>query len=277
MLSNAILAILLTLFAGLSTGIGGAIAFFTKHTNKKLLSISLGFSAGVMLYVAFVELFFQSQTFITSQLGDKLGNWITVLSFFAGIAIIGMIDVLIPSCENPHEAHKVEDMRNKNMLKRCKHKMSKKCRHLYRLGIFTAIALTIHNFPEGIATFVSTLADVKLGIAIAIAVAIHNIPEGIAISVPIYYSTKNRKKAFLYSSLTGLSEPLGALIAYFILRNYFNELIAGIIFAGVAGIMVYISLDELLPSAREYGKPHWAILGVISGMGVMAVSLLLLI
>ncbi|MEL7570251.1 MAG: zinc transporter ZupT, partial [Eubacteriaceae bacterium] len=152
--------------------------------------------------------------------------------------------------------------------------MSKK-NDLLRLGMFSALAITIHNFPEGIATFSAALKDDMLGISIAIAVAIHNIPEGIAVSVPIYYSTGNRKKAFIYSFASGLSEPLGAIIGYFILRRFLNETMFGIVFAVVAGIMVYISLDELLPSAEKYGKHHLAIYGLILGMGVMAASLLI--
>ncbi|HMB00087.1 MAG TPA: zinc transporter ZupT, partial [Spirochaetota bacterium] len=147
---------------------------------------------------------------------------------------------------------------------------------LYRIGIFTALAIAIHNFPEGLATFLSALQDPHLGIAIAVAIAIHNIPEGVAVSVPIYYATGSRKKAFVYSFLSGLAEPLGAIIGYVILYNYLNKFVFGFVFASVAGIMVYISLDELLPAAREYGEHHFSIYGMIIGMLVMAASLLLL-
>lgn len=267
--TDFLIAFGLTLFAGLATGIGGAFAFFAKHTNKKILSIGLGFSAGIMIYVAFIEMFQTAQINITAALGDKLGGWITILSFFTGIGVIAIIDSLIPSFENPHEVHKLEEMNDK--------KKAAKFKKLYRVGIFTAIALAIHNFPEGIATFVSAVVDIKLGIAIAIAIAIHNIPEGIAISIPIYYSTGNRKKAFWYSFLSGLTEPLGALLAYVILYNYCSDLVLGIVFAIVAGIMIFISLEELLPAARENGDGHLAIWGLIAGMAVMAISLLILI
>jgi ZIP family zinc transporter len=143
------------------------------------------------------------------------------------------------------------------------------------MGLFTALAIAIHNFPEGLATFTSALKDPYMGLSIAVAIAIHNIPEGIAVSVPVFYATKNRNKAFLYSFLSGLAEPLGALIGYLILLQFFSELVFGIVFAMVAGIMVFISLDELLPTAEKYGEHHLAMYGVISGMIVMALSLLL--
>ena len=144
-------------------------------------------------------------------------------------------------------------------------------------GIYAAIAIAIHNFPEGIATFTAALTDSSLGIAVAVAIAIHNIPEGIAVSVPIYYATGDKKKAFWYSFLSGVSEPIGALLAWLILMPYLTPSLFGILFAGVAGIMVFIALDELLPAAREYGEAHLSIYGLFAGMAVMAVSLLLFI
>lgn len=260
-------AFLLTLFAGLSTGIGSAIAFFAKRTNTKFLSISLGFSAGVMIYVSMVEIFFKAQESLIGSLGERLGSWVNVLSFFGGMLLIAVIDKFIPSAENPHEIRGVEDLRIKEPSKDS----------LMRMGMFTALAVGIHNFPEGLATFVSALQDPKLGIPIAVAIAIHNIPEGIAVSVPIYYATGSKRKAFLYSFLSGLSEPVGALVGYLILMPFMNDMIFGILFASVAGIMVFISLDELLPSAQRYGEHHLSIFGMIAGMAVMALSLLLFI
>ena len=261
------LAFGLTLFAGLSTGIGSALAFFTKRTNTKFLSIALGFSAGVMIYISFTEMFSEARKSLIVELGEMGGNVVLVVSFFTGVFISALIDKVVPSFENPHEIHKIEDMDNTEELSRF--------RKLYRMGLLTALALAIHNFPEGLATFASVLKDVKLGIPIAIAVAIHNIPEGIAVSVPIYYATGSRKKAFVYSFLSGLAEPLGAFIGYIFLFSFFNDMVFGILFAFVAGIMVFISLDELLPAAREYGEHHLSAYGLISGMMVMAVSLLL--
>lgn len=262
-MNNIILAFFLTLVAGLSTGIGSLIALLSKKTNTKFLSTILGFSAGVMIYVSMVEIFQKANNILSAEHGLKFGSLLTILGFFAGMLLIGIIDKLIPKEQNPHDIKLVEDI-NTNKT----NKIS-----LMRTGLFTAIALGIHNFPEGLATFVSALNDPKIAIPIVIAIAIHNIPEGIAVSVPIYYATGNRKKAFIYSFLSGLSEPIGALIGYLILMPILNDTIYGIVFALVAGIMVFISLDELLPAAREYGENHLAIYGLIGGMVVMATSL----
>ena len=256
----------LTLFAGLSTGIGSAIAFFAKSTNTKFLSLSLGFSAGVMIYVSFVEILKKSNEALVNKLGETGGWWATVISFFGGILLIAIIDKLIPSHENPHEMRSVEDIYSTQRGKNQK---------LMRMGLFTALAIAIHNFPEGLATFTAALTDPGIGIAIAVAIAIHNIPEGIAVSVPIFYATGNKSKAFIHSFLSGLSEPVGAMIGYVILMPFMSELVFGVLFGAVAGIMVFISLDELLPAAREYGEHHVSVYGLIGGMAVMAVSLLL--
>ncbi|MBM7662568.1 ZIP family zinc transporter [Bacillus mesophilus] len=265
MTENLLLAFSLTLMAGLATGVGSILAFFTSTTNTKFLSISLGFSAGVMIYVSMVEIFVKAQDSLVSAMGVGPGNWMTVAGFFSGMLLIALIDKFIPKQGNPHEVKKVEDMnkpRNPDLLK---------------MGSFTALAIAIHNFPEGIATFTATLQDPSIGIAIAVAVAIHNIPEGIAVSVPVYFATGDKKKAFKLSFLSGLSEPVGAVVAYLILMPYLNDVMFGIIFAAVAGIMVFISLDELLPAAKQYDEAHLSIYGVIGGMAVMAVSLLLFI
>lgn len=264
---NLMIAFLLTLFAGLSTGIGSALAFFSSRTNTRFLAGALGFSTGVMLYVSMIEIFPKANLSLQSHLGEFKGYLVTTLSFFGGIFFIALIDKLIPSYENPHEIRGVEeipppgkedDFKNKNLM---------------RMGVFSAVAIAIHNFPEGLATFTSALSDPKLGLSIAVAIAIHNIPEGIAVSVPVYYATGNRTKGFILSFMSGLAEPVGAIAGYFILLKYFNELMFGIIFASVAGIMVFISLDELLPTAEKYGEHHIAIYGVISGMIIMAASL----
>lgn len=266
-MDNVALAFLLTLLAGLSTGIGSLLAFFTKQTNKKFLSAALGFSAGVMIYVSFIEIFAKARNSLELVYGPHKGYWYTVISFFAGIIIMGIIDKVIPSNENPHELRDVEEMEGETK--------KENDPDLMRMGLFSALAIAIHNFPEGLATFISAIQDSTLGISIAIAIAIHNIPEGIAVSVPIYYATSNRKKAFFNSFFSGLSEPLGAVIGYTVLMNFINDTIFGIIFASVAGIMVYISLDELLPTAEKYGEHHIAIYGLVGGMAVMALSLLL--
>ncbi len=287
-MNDVLFAFSLTLFAGLCTGIGSALGFFTKKTNTKFLSITLGFSAGVMIYVSFVEIFMKAKDSLTIELGNKLGSWVTVIAFFGGMFLIALIDKLIPSGENPHDIRKVEDLETQDLMVEdlvadnlaaddLEKANSIKNKKLLRMGLFTALAVGIHNFPEGLATFISALQDPSIAIPITIAIAIHNIPEGIAVSVPIYYATGSRKKAFLYSFLSGLSEPIGAIVGYLILLPFMNELVFGILFASVAGIMVFISLDELLPSAREYGEHHLSIYGLIAGMMVMALSLLLFI
>jgi zinc transporter, ZIP family len=263
---NMVFAFLLTLFAGLATGIGSTIAFFAKTTNTRFLSAALGFSAGVMLYVSFVEIFEKARISLIEQHGEQTGYIIVTLAFFGGMLFIALIDQLVPEYQNPHELRGVEEMCDPRLCDGS----------LMRMGLFSAGAIAIHNFPEGLATFVAAMADPQLGIAIAVAIAIHNIPEGIAISVPIYYATKSRAKAFKYSFLSGLAEPLGALAGVLLLKYFFNESIFGILFASVAGIMVFISLDELLPAAQKYGEHHTAIYGLIAGMVVMAVSLVIL-
>jgi ZIP family zinc transporter len=266
--SSVIFAFSLTLFAGLATGIGSALTLLTRQTNNKFLSVALGFSAGVMIYISFVDIFPKARDALIPALGEKAGSWATVGGFFFGILMIALIDKLIPETENPHEVHTVEEMDGKSE----SHKAN-----LMRMGFVTALAIAVHNFPEGLATFTAALHDPKLGIPIAIAIAIHNIPEGIAVAVPIFYATGSRIKAFRLSFLSGLSEPAGALLGYLLLHRFFNDAMFGFIFASVAGIMVYISLDGLLPAAREYGEHHLSIYGLIAGMAVMAGSLLLFI
>jgi ZIP family zinc transporter len=264
MISNNILfALGLTLFAGLSTGIGSAIAVFAKKTNTKFLSTSLGFSAGVMIYVSFVEIFPQAHNLLIKS-GSAFPELVTVLAFFVGIALIYAIDMIIPNAENPHEMHSVEEM------------SGQKEKELKRMGIMMALAIGIHNFPEGMATFTSALVSPDIAIPIAIAIAIHNIPEGIAVSVPIYYATGSRKKAFWLSLSSGMAEPIGGLIGYFILLPFMSDFTLGLLMASVAGIMVFISVDELLPGAEKYGEHHFSIAGFVAGMAVMAISLLLL-
>ncbi|MCF7790883.1 MAG: zinc transporter ZupT [Victivallales bacterium] len=265
--SSIYLAFIYTLAAGLCTGIGSFIAMFSKTFNRKFFAAALGFSAGVMIYVSFVDIFVKSKDSLTVAFGYKTGYWYTVLAFFSGIMIIGIIDRLVPDFENPHEIRNINDPEYE----------VKNREKLMRMGVFSALAIAIHNFPEGLATFLGTLHDPAVGLSIGSAIAIHNIPEGIAVAVPIYYATKSKKKAFCYSFLSGLAEPLGAIIGYFILRSIFTDEVFGLTFGCVAGIMIYISLDELLPTAEKYGEHHIAIYGLISGMALMALSLLLFI
>ncbi|MBE5947735.1 MAG: zinc transporter ZupT [Lachnospiraceae bacterium] len=258
-------AFLLTFFAGLCTGVGSLIAFFTKKTNKKFLSVSLGFSAGVMVYVSLIEIFQKAKRALVAELGELNGSWATVAAFFGGILFIALINRLLPEEKTDDKAKEVlSDAEEKENAKK-----------LLRMGLFTALAIAIHNFPEGLATFISAMQDPGIAIPIVVAISIHNIPEGIAVSVPIYQATGSRKKAFLYSFLSGLAEPVGAIIGWFILMPVMNDVVFGVIFAAVAGIMVFIAVDDLLPTAHECGEPHLPIRGLIVGMAVMALSLLL--
>ena len=285
-------AFLLTLVAGLSTGIGSAIAFFFKRPRMAYLAFALGLSAGVMIYVSFMEL-------LPNAL-DEIGDvWATV-AFFLGVLFIGVVDLLIPHDTNPHEfasedelatistkepipeamcadetAGKADAGSDEDALSALKLSAERKSK-LMRAGVFTALAIAIHNFPEGLATFASALSDPGIGIAIAIAIAIHNIPEGISVSVPIFYATGDRKRAFRLSFLSGIAEPAGAVFGYLILMSFLTDAVLHGLLAFVAGIMVYISIDELLPLAHRYGKEHTVLVGIILGMIVMALSLILL-
>ncbi|MBL7152413.1 MAG: zinc transporter ZupT [Phycisphaerae bacterium] len=251
------LALLLTLFAGLSTGIGSAIAYFIKKPKIAYLAFALGLSAGVMIYISFMEM-------LPTAIHD-IGELRAIAAFFVGIAVIALIDLLVPEHENPHEFAGLDEPT-----------AQPDSGKLMRTGLMTALAIGIHNFPEGLATFAATLGDVKLGVFIAIAIAIHNIPEGIAVSVPIFFATKNKNKAFFYSFLSGLSEPVGAIMGYLILMPFLSPVLLAALLAFIAGIMIYISLDELLPMAHRYGHGHLVIGGIVAGMLIMAISLLML-
>lgn len=271
------LAFSLTLLAGLATGLGAAIAFFARRTDYRFLGIAMGFSAGVMLYVSFTEILGKAHSSMAAVWGPRAGAWGATLSFFAGIGLIALVDALIPKADNPHEVRDREELSQLNP-RRDDHPHAGHAHHqpLLRTGLFAALAIGIHNFPEGLATFLAALQDPSVGIALAIAVALHNIPEGISVSVPIYFATGSRPRAFFYSALSGLAEPVGAVVGYWILRSFFSDDVMGLIFGGIAGVMVYISLDELLPAARAYGSEHNALFGIVSGMAVMAISLVLL-
>ncbi len=259
--NNVASALLLTLLAGLSTGIGSLMAFFAKHTNTRFLSFSLGLSAGVMVYVSFMELMPDALESMLEIKEGKIGMLYTLFAFFAGMGLITLIDFLVPDAENPHEFHDIKNPASGDKLK--------------HTGYLLALTIGIHNFPEGIATFVSGLEGLDIALPIVVAIAIHNIPEGIAVSVPIYHATGSRKKALVYSFLSGVAEPIGALFAIAFLLPIWTPAVNAVCMAAVAGIMVFISFDELLPGAEEYGHHHLAVWGVIVGMAVMGFGLLL--
>jgi len=252
MAGNIAVALALTALAGLSTTIGGLLGIFVKKPGPRFMALTMGFAGGVMILVSFVELL---------QGGvDTVGFGPAHLAFFAGMLGMFLIDFLIPH-EYMAERHRTEGSGQEGLL---------------RAGLLVALGIGIHNFPEGMATFTGALQDVSLGVAIAGAIALHNIPEGLAVSAPVYAATGSRSKAFLWSFLSGVAEPAGAAVAALVLMPFLSEAVLGFMLAAVAGIMVFISLDELLPVARSFGQEHLSIVGVGLGMAVMAACLWML-
>ncbi len=258
-------AFALTFLAGMATAVGSCIAFFAPRGNTRFLATALGFSAGVMIFISFTDLLPLSRNLLIAQDIHWAEIWV-LSAFFTGIVLTAIIDMTIPSIENPHEfKKKPKDIKELNQ----------QARHpaqLMRLGLITAVVLALHNFPEGMATFIAATQSPEIAISIAIAIALHNIPEGVAISMPVFYATGNKKTAFIYSALSGLSEPAGAICGYLLIRPFMTDTFMGMIFAGIAGIMIYISFDELLPAARTYGKHHLTIIGLFTGMLAMGIS-----
>lgn len=278
-MNGIVTALILTLIAGAATGLGGALVLFKKKLSSNFLAGALGLSAGVMIFISLAEMFPQAQAEIMTSGAIAHGKAYVLIAFFFGMGIITLIDFLIPEYENPHEASGLSLEAHTpavGMLERTGNEKT-----LQRLGIMSALAIAIHNFPEGIATFIGALNDPQMGGGITFAIAIHNIPEGIAVAIPIYYATKSKGKALLLATLSGMSELVGALLCLAVTAVFGVELTGGgpafpLILAAVAGIMIYISLDELLPTAEKYGKHHIAIAGVVAGMAIMGVSLLIL-
>jgi len=247
---NIVYALLLSALAGMSTAIGSFLGIVVKKPGPRFMALTLGFSAGVMILVSFVELL---------QSGIKtVGFTAAHLSFFAGILLMFAADALIP--HDYMAEHNLPGTKYRDI-------------NLARTGLFVALGIAIHNFPEGLAVFAGGLHNLKAGIAIAIAIALHNIPEGLAVSVPIYAATGSRRKAFFWSFLSGLAEPLGAGMAALFLIPFLNQILLGFVLSTVAGIMVFISIDELVPASRSCGHEHLSILGFVIGMMVMALSL----
>lgn len=274
-------ALLLTLLAGAATGIGGALIIFKKKLSSNFLAGALGLSAGVMVFISLAELYPEAQAAIHAAYNGLPGKALVLAAFFFGMGVIFLIDFLVPEYENPHEASGLSlDAKTlaTEMISESGIKAGSEA--LKKLGIMSAIAIAIHNFPEGMATFIGSLNDAQMGAGITFAVAIHNIPEGIAVAIPIYYATRSKGKALLYATLSGLTEPIGAAICYGLTALFGFRISDGgaafpLILSAVAGIMIYISLDELLPTAEKYGKHHVAITGVVAGMAIMGISLIL--
>ncbi|MCL2500868.1 MAG: zinc transporter ZupT [Defluviitaleaceae bacterium] len=249
-MSGILFAFLLTLLAGLATGLGGCVVFFTRPENKKALSVCLSFAAGVMLYISFAEILLKGFENLEHAYGEGMGYMIASIAFFAGVGLMALIDRLVPHNEGD----------------------------LKRTGVMSALAIGIHNFPEGFITFMAAMYDPALGAAIAVAVAIHNIPEGIAMAAPLYYATGSKAKAVFISAASGLTEPLGGLIAWFALQRLFDDVgaVFGITFAAVGGIMVFVAIHQLLPTAQRYGNHASVMRWLFAGMAVMAASLVVM-
>ena len=258
----------LTTIAGLATGIGGLLAFFSRpgKDNGRFLSASLGFSGGVMVFISLAELMPEARHALVGEYGSPHGGLLAMLALAAGMVITAVIDKMIPEVENPHHVRSEEEFNHAGDASEDER------RKLGRSGLMFALAIGIHNFPEGLATFAGGLSGMDVALPLTCAIALHNIPEGIAIAVPIFYATGNRKKAFMYSLFSGLAEPVGALIGFLILMPFLSATLLAVLFAIVAGIMIYITFDELLPMAETYGQHHIVLAGLLLGMlGIGAV------
>jgi ZIP family zinc transporter len=259
---NVWIALLVTLAAGLATGLGSLMVVFSRRPEPRLLAFGLAFAGGAMVYVSLSEILNKSIASFSLAFDDRLGFAYGTLSFLGVVLLIMLIDRLVP---NPHQSLSSEDplFRENNRA------------YIKRVGLLTAVAITAHNFPEGLATFFATLENPAVGMPLAFAIAIHNIPEGIAIAVPVYYATQNKGYAFIASLLSGLAEPVGAAIGYAVLSNVLSDAVFGVVFGMIAGIMVFLALDELLPAAKRYAKGHETVYGLVAGMATLAISLVL--
>lgn len=259
---NFIPAMLITLFAGLATTIGGGIAFVVKKNSLKALSVGLGFSAGVMIFLSFTEMLPEADKLLLTHFPNN-HQWITLAGFLIGLVIAIFIDYFLPDHVDEEDMLNPEaPAKHNNMIKRA--------------GLFTAIAICVHNFPEGMATFFTTTQNITLGLSVGLAIAIHNIPEGIAVALPIYHVTRKKRYAMLYAAMSGITEPIGALVGMLIFGTFLPQVFVGALMAAVAGIMIYISFDTLLPLAKEYGDWHQSLVGILSGIIVMWISLILI-
>lgn len=264
--NNFSIAFSLTVLAGLTTAIGGAIAFITKKDNLKALSLGLGFSAGVMIFISLVDIIPNSEHLLKQNFPNAY-QWLVFIGFVVGILISVAIDYFLPDHVD------TEELLNPDNPESAAHNHYK----LKRAGFLTAVAICIHNFPEGMATFLTTTQNITLGASVAFAIAIHNIPEGIAVALPIYHVTGKKRYAMLYAALSGITEPIGALVGMFIFGIFVPNILVGVLMAGVAGIMTYLSFDTLLPLAKEYGNWHLSIVGIMSGILFIWLSLILLV
>lgn len=240
-----IYAFILSSLAGFSTLIGFLFIFVKKDLNR-VVSSALGFASGVMFTISIVDLLPNSYLLIIQKYSIIYSIFLSLTGFLIGIILSSIVD------------KKIENKSN-NSIK------------LYKLGLITMLVIIIHNIPEGIATYITTTNNSKLGIVLTLAIALHNIPEGISISIPIYYSTNSKFKSFIYTLISGISEPLGALICYLFLYKYISNTILGVIYACIAGMMINISINELYNEAKKYNKKN-TILFVLIGSIIMIIN-----
>lgn len=259
---DVLVALAVCAAAAAATMIGGFSVFTARESNARLLAFGLAFAGGAMIYISLVEIFWKSLTDFSKVFEDKEAYSYATLAFFCGVLLLVMIDRLIP---NPHNRLTAPDA--------IKGDDDKK--HLKRVGLMAALAITVHNFPEGMATFFATLEEPVVGSSLAFAIAVHNIPEGVAIAIPVYYATGDKKKTLLACGLSAIAEPVGALIGYLILAPYLTPIVFGSVFGVIAGAMVFLSMDELLPTAKRYSSGHDAVYGMVLGMACIAFSLIL--
>lgn len=251
---NAWYALTLSAIAGLSTLLGAVVVAVMKKRSERLVCAALGFAAGVMLTVSFVDLYNEAKIQLTEHTDARMGALLAAAFILLGILIAMGLDRFVPHAEYDEQTHTTPH------------------NDLFRVGFISTLAIGLHNLPEGIATFMTAYDNTTLGISIAVAIALHNIPEGITVAMPIYYATGSKKKAVFYCFLSGIAEPVGALLAFLILRPFINGLLLGGILAAVAGIMIYISIEELIPSSRQYGHDAVALLSTLLGVLVMLLS-----
>jgi ZIP family zinc transporter len=273
---NVLMALGITLLAGLATVLGSLLVIFARQTNTRMLAFGLAFAAGAMVYVSLVEIFVKSQLAFGEVMAEKPAYTAATVAFFIGVALLVLIDRLIPNPHGamaPHEAARslsaasvAPPAHGHGLIDQAT---------ISRVGLLAALAITAHNLPEGLATFFATLDSPSIGLPLAMAIAIHNIPEGVSIAVPVYYATGSRGKAVLAAFLSGLAEPVGALVGYLVLAPYLNPFMFGAVFGVIAGVMVFLALDELLPAARRYARGHETVYGMVIGMAALATSLVL--
>ena len=234
-------ALLVSTIAGLSTMLGALVIFFKwKDQNiNKFITASLAFSLAIMIGISITDLIPESTFILLKNYGVGKGIVISFITFIIGILLVKYLHKLMNKTEQKND--------------------------LYKLGILNMLALILHNFPEGIATFMSSYKDIELGLKLALAIAFHNIPEGISIAVPIYYATKSKKNAIFKTFLSGIAEPIGAIIAYIFLSKYITDNFISMILLLVGGIMITLAIEVIFPKAKKYNLDKYLYLGLIIG------------